>query len=128
MSKNFENLILYHNNKCSKSREVKKYLDSNDINYELIDYLNKPIDKKLLNKVLLKLKNDFKEIIRTNEKIFKSLDENEKLLKHENILNLISKYPKLMQRPVIAKQENQQITAALICRPPELVNNFLDEN
>ena len=128
MSKNFENLILYHNNKCSKSREVKKYLDSNDINYELIDYLNKPIDKKLLNKVLLNLKNDFKEIIRTNEKIFKSLDENEKLLKKENILNLISKYPKLMQRPVIAKQENQQITAALICRPPELVNNFLNEN
>ncbi len=128
MSKNFENLILYHNNKCSKSREVKKYLDSNDINYELIDYLNKPIDKKLLNKVLLNLKNDFKEIIRTNEKIFKNLDKNEKLLKHENILNLISKYPKLMQRPVIAKQENQQITAALICRPPELVNNFLDEN
>ena len=128
MSKNFENLILYHNNKCSKSREVKKYLDSNDINYELIDYLNKPIDKKLLNKVLLKLKNDFKEIIRTNEKIFKSLDENEKLLKHENILNLISKYPKLMQRPVVAKQENQQITAALICRPPELVDNFLNEN
>ena len=128
MSKNFENFILYHNNKCSKSREVKKYLDSNDINYELIDYLNKPIDKKLLNKVLLNLKNDFKEIIRTNEKIFKSLDKNEKLLKHENILNLISKYPKLMQRPVIAKQENQQITAALICRPPELVNNFLNEN
>ena len=128
MSKNFENLILYHNNKCSKSREVKKYLDSNDINYELIDYLNKPIDKKLLNKVLLNLKNDFKEIIRTNEKIFKSLDKNEKLLKHENILNLISKYPKLMQRPVIAKQENQQITAALICRPPELLNNFLNEN
>ena len=128
MSKNFENLILYHNNKCSKSREVKKYLDSNDINYELIDYLNKPIDKKLLNKVLLNLKNDFKEIIRTNEKIFKSLDKNEKLLKHENILNLISKYPKLMQRPVIAKQENQQISAALICRPPELLNNFLNEN
>ena len=128
MSKNFENLILYHNNKCSKSREVKKYLDSNDINYELIDYLNKPIDKKLLNKVLLNLKNDFKEIIRTNEKIFKSVDKNEKLLKHENILNLISKYPKLMQRPVIAKQENQQITAALICRPPELLNNFLNEN
>ena len=128
MSKNFENLILYHNNKCSKSREVKKYLDSNDINYELIDYLNKPIDRKLLNKVLLNLKNDFKEIIRTNEKIFKSLDKNEKLLKHENILNLISKYPKLMQRPVIAKQENQQITAALICRPPELVDNFLNEN
>ena len=128
MSKNFKNLILYHNNKCSKSREVKKYLDSNDINYELIDYLNKPIDKKLLNKVLLNLKNDFKEIIRTNEKIFKSLDKNEKLLKHENILNLISKYPKLMQRPVIAKQENQQITAALICRPPELVDNFLNEN
>ena len=128
MSKNFENLILYHNNKCSKSREVKKYLDSNDINYELIDYLNKPIDKKLLNKVLLNLKNDFNEIIRTNEKIFKSLDKNEKLLKHENILNLISKYPKLMQRPVIAKQENQQITAALICRPPELVDNFLNEN
>ncbi len=125
MIKKIENFLLYHNNRCSKSREVKNYLDSNKINYDVIDYLNKPIDKKLLNEIILNLQNDLKEILRTNENLYKSLNECKKLIEQENILSLITEYPKLLQRPIIAKQINKKIIKSLICRPPELVKNFL---
>ena len=41
---NSDKIYLFHNNRCSKSREVKKYLDDNNIIYEVIDYLNKEND------------------------------------------------------------------------------------
>jgi len=125
MIKKIENFLLYHNNRCSKSREVKNYLDSNKINYDVIDYLNKPIDKKLLNEIILNLQNDLKEILRTNENLYKSLNERKKSIEQENILSLIAEYPKLLQRPIIAKQIDKKIIKSLICRPPELVKNFL---
>ena len=37
---NSDKIYLFHNNRCSKSREVKKYLDDNNIIYEVIDYIN----------------------------------------------------------------------------------------
>ena len=125
MIKKIESFLLYHNNRCSKSREVKNYLDSNKINYDVIDYLNKPIDKKLLNEIILNLQNDLKEILRTNENLYKSLNERKKSIEQKNILSLITEYPKLLQRPIIAKQIDKKIIKSLICRPPELVKNFL---
>jgi len=125
MIKKIENFLLYHNNRCSKSREVKNYLDYNKINYDIIDYLNKPIDKKLLNEIILNLQNNLKEILRTNENLYKSLNEHKKLIEQENILSLITEYPKLLQRPIIAKQIDKKIIKSLICRPPELVKKFL---
>ena len=125
MIKKIENFLLYHNNRCSKSREVKNYLDYNKINYDIIDYLNKPIDKKLLNEIILNLQNDLKEILRTNENLYKSLNENKKSIEQENILSLITEYPKLLQRPIIAKQIDNKIIKSLICRPPELLESFI---
>ena len=125
MIKKIENFLLYHNNRCSKSREVKNYLDSNKINYDLIDYLNKPIDKKLLNEIILNLENDLKEIIRTNESFYKSLNEHKKSIEKGNILSLITEHPKLLQRPIIAKQIDNKIIKSLICRPTELLESFI---
>ena len=73
-------IFLLHNNRCSKSREVKKYLDDNNIIYEVIDYLNTLPEESFLKNVLLKLENNFQEIIRVNEKIYKNLNDNEKYL------------------------------------------------
>ncbi len=56
---NSDKIYLFHNNRCSKSREVKKYLDNNDIIYEIIDYLNTLPEESFLKNVLLKLENNF---------------------------------------------------------------------
>ena len=89
--KSSDKIYLFHNKRCSKSREVKKYLDENNVIYNVIDYLNILPDEKFLKNVLLKLENNFEEIIRVNEKIYKTLKTNEKVDTSENMINLVMK-------------------------------------
>ena len=110
-----DKIYLFHNNRCSKSREVKKYLDDNNIIYEVIDYLNTLPEESFLKNVLLKLENNFQEIIRVNEKIYKNLNDNEKIHIFENIINLVMKYPILLQRPIVSIEKNKKIIQPIIC-------------
>ena len=119
-------IYLFHNNRCSKSREVKKYLDYNNINYEVVDYLNILPEEDFLKNVLLKLENNLQEIIRVNEKIYKNLNDNEKILTSENIVNLVMKYPILLQRPIISIERNKKIIQSIICRPTELIKSMFN--
>ena len=121
---NSDKIYLFHNYRCSKSREVKKYLDDNNIIYEVVDYLNIFPEKSFLKTVFLKLENNFQEIIRVNEKIYKNLNDNEKINTFENIINLVMKYPILLQRPIISIERNKKITQSIICRPTELIKSI----
>ena len=123
---NSDNIYLFHNNRCSKSREVKKYLDDNNIIYEVLDYLNIIPEKNFLKSVLLKLENNFQEIIRVNEKIYKNLNDNEKIHTFENIINLVIKYPILLQRPILSIERNKIIIQSIICRPTELIKSIFN--
>ena len=124
--KHFNKIYLFHNKNCSKSREVKKYLDENNIIYNVVDYLNVLLDEKFLKNVLSKLENNFEEIIRINEKIYKNLkiDENEHTF--ENIMNLVTKYPVLLQRPIVAIERDKEIIKSIICRPTELIKSIFE--
>ena len=121
---NSDKIYLFHNNRCSKSREVKKYLDNNNINYKVIDYLNIFPEENFLKSVILKLENSFQEIIRVNEKIYKNLNDNEKIHAFENIINLVIKYPILLQRPIVSIERNKKIIQSIICRPTELIKSI----
>ena len=121
-----DKIYLFHNNRCSKSREVKKYLDDNNIFYEVIDYLNTLPEESFLKSVLLKLENNFQEIIRVNEEIYKNLNYNEKIHTFENIINLVIKYPILLQRPILSIEKNNKIIESIICRPTELINSIFN--
>ena len=123
---NSDKIYLFHNNRCSKSREVKKYLDDNNIIYEVIDYLNTFPEESFLKTVFLKLENNFQEIIRVNEKIYKNLNDNEKTHTFENIINLVMKYPILLQRPIVSIERNNKIIESIICRPKELINSIFN--
>ena len=123
---NSDKIYLFHNNRCSKSREVKKYLDENKIINEVIDYLNVLPEESFLKSVLLKLENNFQEIIRVNEKIYKNLNGNEKIHTFENIIYLVMKYPILLQRPIVSIERNKKIIRSLICRPTELIKSIFN--
>ena len=123
---NLDKIYLFHNNRCSKSREVKKYLDDNNIIYEVIDYLNTFPEESFLKTVILKLENNFQEIIRVNEKIYKNLNNNEKRHSFENRINLVMKYPILLQRPIISIERNKKIIQSIICRPTELIKSMFN--
>ena len=123
---NSDKIYLFHNNRCSKSREVKKYLDNNNINHKVIDYLNIFPEENFLKSVILKLENSFQEIIRVNEKIYKNLNDNEKIHTFENIINLVMKYPILLERPIISIERNRKIIQSIICRPTELIKSIFN--
>ena len=121
-----DKIFLFHNKRCSKSREVKKYLDENNVKYSVVDYLNILPNKNFLKNVLVKLENNFEEIIRINEKIYKNLKIDEKAHTFENIMNLVTKYPVLMQRPIVAIERDNEIIESIICRPTELIKSMFD--
>ena len=123
---NSDKIYLFHNNRCSKSREVKKYLDDNNIIYEVIDYINILPQESFLKGAISKLENNFQEIIRVNEKIYKNLNHNEKIHTFENIINLVTKYPILLQRPIVSIERNNKIIESIICRPTELINSIFN--
>ena len=124
--KNSEKINFFRNKRCSKSREVKKYLDENNVKYSVVDYLNILPNKNFLKNVLVKLENNFEEIIRINEKIYKNLKIDEKAHTFENIMNLVTKYPELMQRPIVAIERDNEIIESIICRPTELIKSIFD--
>ena len=124
--KSSDKIYLFHNKRCSKSREVKKYLDENNVIYNVLDYLNVLPDQKFLKNVLLKLENNFEEIIRVNEKIYKSLKINEKVDIFENMINLVMKHPILMQRPIVTIERDNEIIKSIICRPTELIKSIFE--
>lgn len=123
---NYDKIFIFHNKRCSKSREVKKYLDENNIMHKVLDYLNVLPDEIFLKNVLLKLENNFEEIIRINEKSYKNLHDDEKKYTIENLVNLITKYPILLQRPIVTIERDNKIIKSIICRPTELIKSIFN--
>ena len=83
-------------------------------------------EESFLKNVLINLENSFDEIIRVNEKIYKNLNAHEKKLTFGNIINLVIKYPILLQRPIVSIERNNKIIESIICRPTELINSIFN--
>lgn len=110
---------IYHNPRCSKSRQALEILREKGIEPEVIDYINnglKPTDIKNLFKVLNI--NSALLMIRTKETEFNEAGLT-KESSNEALLNALTKYPKLLERPIVITDKG-----ARICRPPELVNEI----
>lgn len=103
---------IYHNSRCSKSREVLELLQSHHIQPVIIEYLKNPLSFEKLKE--LRVHFDLNDFVRCNELIFKEL----KLTLDEEhaVLHAMSKTPILMQRPIVTYGEH-----AVIGRPVENV-------
>ena len=111
---------IYHNPRCSKSREVLKIIESKSINFEIVQYLKKPISKLELRNILKLLNIPPIDLIRKNESVYKKNFKG-KNLSYDQWLDVLCENPILIERPIVIK-DNQ----ALICRPAEKVLNLFD--
>ena len=114
-------VTIYHNPRCSKSRQTKALLDDNAVDYEVIEYLQSPPDEKELAAILKKLSRKPLEVIRTGEALFKELglSKNDERPDAEWI-RLMVKNPILIERPIVIKGNK-----AALGRPPEDVLEIL---
>ncbi|GJM13928.1 MAG: arsenate reductase [Pseudohongiella sp.] len=115
-------ISIYHNPECSKSRATLALLEENDINPEVIYYLETPPSTEELKDLLKKLGLQLNDIIRRSEDDFDELGLDDETLSEEIVLDLLQKHPHLLQRPIVVKGDK-----AIIARPPEIVLELLGE-
>ena len=110
---------IYHNPRCSKSRQTLALLEEKGINPEIILYLQDHPTKKDIQDLLSKLGIPASKLIRKGEQIFKD-NYKGKDLSEEEWIDAMVKFPKLIERPIVIKGDK-----AIIGRPPELVLDLI---
>ena len=116
-------VTVYHNPRCSKSRAVLALLEENDIEADVIDYIESPPDVATLKSLVKKLGVELRDILRRNEPEYDELGLDDMTLNEAIVLDLVSRHPQLIQRPIIVQGDK-----AIIGRPPENVLTFLEAN
>jgi len=107
---------IFHNPRCSKSRQALKILESNDKDYEIFLYLQETLNKKIIKNVLDILGLNPKEILRAGEADYKENKLSQYDDEDETLIEFMIKYPKIIERPIILKGAE-----GVIGRPPENV-------
>jgi arsenate reductase len=110
---------VYHNPRCSKSREGVCFLEEHKIAFETIKYLDQLITKKELKSILKKLNYAPIQLIRTKEKIWIENYKN-KELSDDQIIDAMLQNPNLIERPIIINGDK-----AVIARPKEKITEIL---
>ncbi|MEN8147868.1 MAG: arsenate reductase (glutaredoxin) [Campylobacterota bacterium] len=111
---------IWHNNRCSKSREALKLLEEQGKEVEVFKYLDEDLDEAMIKELLLKLDIDAIDLMRTKEDKFKEL--NLQNVGDEGVLiRAMVRFPKLIERPIVIKGNR-----AVIGRPAEKIMEFLN--
>ena len=105
---------IYHNPRCSKSRETLNIIIEHNIKPEIHLYLNDPLSTEEIKYILKLLDTSPDKIIRKNEVIYKT--HNLKNANKETLIKMINEYPILLERPIVVSKNH-----AIIGRPPENV-------
>ena len=114
-----KNITIWHNPRCSKSRQALALLEAAGVNPEVVKYLENPPAKTELEAALKKLQISPAELVRRGEAVFKTLMLSEKSSDQEWISAMVNN-PILIERPVIMNDD-----LAVIGRPPENVRELL---
>jgi arsenate reductase len=111
------NIILYHNPRCSKSRQTLELLQQKNIEPTLIDYMQDPPDVETLQKICNLMGLPVRSLLRTNEQVYKDAGLDDSDLTDDEILDALSQCPTLLQRPILVVDDKK----AALGRPPEKV-------
>ena len=107
---------IYHNPRCSKSRQTLQLLNEQNVEPEIIEYLKTPPSRKELEAILNMLALEPRELMRKKEKEYKEAGLDNPDLERDALIQGMLDHPRLIERPIVIKG-NQ----AIIGRPPELV-------
>ena len=108
-----DKVVIYHNPKCSKSREALQILQDNNIEPEIIDYRKDPPTAQVLKNIIAMLGVSARDLMRSTEPAHKEENLEDDSLSDDDIIAAISRYPALLQRPIVVSGNK-----AIIGRPP----------
>jgi len=114
------NVTIWHNPRCSKSRNAVTLLEEKGIEADVVKYLDTPPSREELVSVLKMLGISARELMRTKEDLYKELNLKEET-DEDKLIDAMVKNPKLIERPIVIKDGK-----AAIGRPIENIIDLLD--
>lgn len=112
-------VVIYHNARCSKSRQTLALLEEKNITPEIVLYLDTPPSVETLKTLFTQLElSNVRDMMRTKEAIYKELELGEAT--DDQLFNAMAENPKLIERPIVVTNGK-----ARLGRPPEQVLEIL---
>ena len=111
---------IYHNPRCSKSRQTLEILIKKNVNFEIVEYLKDKLSINDLEEIIEKLEINTIELVRKNESVWKEKFKDRKLTDKE-IVHAMIENPKIIERPIVINGNK-----AILGRPPENVLKIID--
>ena len=115
-----DKITIFHNPRCSKSRQTMELLHEKSIEPEIVEYLKTPPDFKALEDILNMLGIEPRQLMRKGEAEYKANNLDDDSLSREQLIEAMVKFPKLIERPIVITNGK-----AAIGRPPETVLEIL---
>jgi arsenate reductase len=113
-------ITIYHKPTCTTCRQTVQMLKDSGTPFTAVNYYEQTFTKDQLKKILKKAGLSPKDALRTKEDIYKELGLAKKELSDDALLDLMVKYPDLIQRPLVVKDDK-----AVLARPAETVKTLL---
>ena len=114
-------VVIYHNPKCSKSRETLALLEQNSVQPEVVKYLEAPLSVELLKTLYAQLDvASVRDMMRTKEDVYKELSLGDASVSDDQLFAAMVENPKLIERPIVVANGK-----ARLGRPPEQVLEIL---
>jgi arsenate reductase len=111
---------IYHNTRCSKSRATLAILEQNDVDFEVVNYLDTPPNEQELKAILKDLGVSARDLMRRGESKYKELSLSDKSLSEDHLIKAMLESPILIERPIVRTDKG-----VAIGRPPENINSIL---
>ena len=113
-------LSIYHNPRCSKSRQTLDLLEQQGVKPKVIEYLKTPPSVAALSEILSQLGLSARQLLRKGEAEYKDLNLADESLTEQQLIQAMCEHPKLIERPIVIHNGK-----AKIGRPPEAVLDIL---
>ncbi len=113
-------ITIYQKPTCTTCKQVYNFLKESGVDFDAVNYYIEPIPKNKLKELLHKMGISAAELLRVKEPKYKELRLSEKKLSDDEIINLMTIYPDLIQRPIVEKGSK-----AILARPAERIKEIL---
>lgn len=114
-------VTIYHNPRCSKSRQTLALLEKRGIRPQIVEYLKTPPDAARLETLLALLGLAPRNLMRRKERVYKELGLDDEGLSEAALIRAMVENPILIERPIVVAGDR-----AALGRPPEAVLDILD--
>lgn len=112
---------IYHNPRCSKSRQALQLIRDLGIEPRIVEYLKTPPDTEEIGHLLALLGKEPRGIMRTQDDLYKDADLDDPGLVRETLIRALAQRPALLERPIVVVDDK----AAVVARPPEKIYDIL---